>query len=165
MEQIRNNFGRTFTKPIIVGSYFFFAIGVFAIIYKEYTIGPLLALAGAFTAFTSSGIVLDVNNKKYLKYIKYFGLVKSGKWKSLKCYRHISVINTDQTNISASSEEKKTYNVVLLNNSHCKRLVVSNCPTVEDAKVAAAELSSKINFDLVQYHPQVSAKTKRRRKH
>lgn len=167
MEPIRNDFGRSFTKPIIIGSYIFFAIGVFATIYQEFVIGPLLALAGAFTAFTSSGIELDIANKKYYKYIKYFGLIKSGKWRSLKTYHHVSVINTKKTNINAANDDtvKKSYNVVLLNDSHCKRLVVQTCPTVEAARSVAEELSTKTNFDLVQYHPQISARTRRRRRH
>lgn len=165
-KQIRNEFGKSFTKPIIIGSYIFFGIGIMAAFSEQYMLGAVLVVAAAFAAFTSSGIVLDLSQNKYYKYVKYFGVIPAGKWRSLRSYHHISVMNHRET--AGTSEDIDTsikrYNVVLLNDTHRKKLIVKSFPTKEEAKQEAIKLSNIINFDLVQYHPQVSARTRRRRR-
>ena len=78
MTVINNNHGKFFGPVQVFMGYVFIAVAIFCAIYSPYII--LFLIPGAFMAFTSTGTLIDIENKKVRPYTSLLGFIRTGKW-------------------------------------------------------------------------------------
>lgn len=119
-------------------------------------VGLILALIGAFMAFTFSGVQIDSEKMIYRTYTSVFGGIKMGQWKKLSGFTQITVLKSKRkyTTFSRSNRTIHTnqidYRVSLVNPSRGDRLEVKKSNSMDDAYMYAEGLSSQLDIPLVK---------------
>lgn len=132
-------------------------------------IGLLVVLVGGFISFTSTGIQIDVENKKYKHYSSYYG-IKQGQWKTLDSYPCLAILQSRQSstthsigNISSITNSENYYDIYLLDKTHRQKLLIKRLKNKEQASKDAKEFAENLGVEFTTYNPVISAKTRSRR--
>lgn len=109
-------------------------------------------LVSSFVSFTYSGVEIDTNNRKIKNYYRLFGLIKTGKWKSLDSYLGVTLIPMQRiyriysrTNRTTSSTEKD-YRIYLVSKSKRPAFAIKKCKTRQQAQDSLDEFSIWLQF-------------------
>ncbi len=149
-----------FPPGLVIFGYVFMLFSLISIIgnnEKALTIG--LALLGILLSFTTTGVRIDKENKKYLAYNRFYG-IEFGKWKSLEniCFLSILTKNlgyTIRTRGQLGDESKaKHYEIYLLNENHRFKLLIHRTKSKDKSSEYAKELEELLDYKLVIYSPQ-----------
>ncbi|MBN2597177.1 hypothetical protein GQR60_12345 [Labilibaculum sp. A4] len=115
----------------------------------------LLVLIGSFMAFSYSGIYLDKDDEKYKFYYAYFGLFKSGSWRSLKNIDRVAGISSIILRDSYIPEQKETnlktddcFVVLFLKNRN-RRIPFKRCKDLLEAKLEAQKIGQLLNLNVI----------------
>lgn len=136
----------------------FWLIGIFGVL--------ILALVCCF-----SGIEFDSEKKQFREYYRML-FFKLGKWQSYQEYAYISVQavilkrNTDLPDKAApaASNPKYSTKIMLLNEQHHRKLLVTYSKNAERTNQMIRELQSHLHLPFVKYNPPVSEATLRRKR-
>jgi len=116
----------------------------------------LLLLIGSFMAFSYSGIYLDHDNDKYKFYYAYFGIFKSGSWRSLQTIDRVAGV-TPVMHRSTYEQKKKRMKlimddcfVVLFVKNRNRKIPFKRCKDLIEAKLEAQKIGQLLNLDVIQ---------------
>jgi hypothetical protein len=116
----------------------------------------LFVLIGSFMAFSYSGIYLDQEDEKYKFYYAYFGIFKSGSWRSLKNIDRVAGISSIFLRDSYIPEQKETnlkkddcFVVLFLKNRN-KKIPFKRCKDLLEAKLEAQKIGQQFNLNVIQ---------------
>jgi len=160
---IDNNTGKAFPPPAVFAGYIFLVLSPVAI-YSNPFVGLLLALAGGFVSFTSTGVQIDPSKRKFREYTSYFG-VKKGLWQTLDKYPFLAIMGRTQSYTTYSrgqvalTDREKFIDICLLSKSHRQNVMIKRLRDRDQATKDAKELAEKLNLELTKYNPPVSKKT------
>lgn len=118
--------------------------------------GLVPVLVGAFVAFSSTGVQLDLDSGKVRAYTAYFGFLKSGKWQGLDLYDQIQiaepVIHYRSYSLSNRSLDiyKKDYRIMLLGDHLRLRIPLQKFKSYEQADREAEKISSLLNIRYIK---------------
>ncbi len=155
--KINNNIGTTFGNPAVFAAYLFIISGVGVFFMKGisaggYILAGLCILISSFVAFTSSGVEIDTELRQIRNYYKFFGLFKSGKWKSMDLYLGITLIPMKRVYTMASrsnrttSSVQKDYRIFLVNKSKRPAFAIKKCKTRQQAQNSLDEFSIWLKY-------------------
>jgi hypothetical protein len=141
--KIEKPFGRT---AVFVGV-LFLLVGSLMLLNGAIFWGILVVLFAALVVFTYSGIEIDTENYEVRQYSKWFGLFKTGKWKSLRAYIGVTLVPITTRESMASwsnrvtSNKKTDYRIYLVNKARKPAFAIKACPTREEAQNSIDEFS------------------------
>ncbi len=95
---INNKIDKVFGPSGVFAGYVLMTVGLISSFY--YPTALILLVIGGYTAFTTSGTIIDTDKKRIKHYISHFGLLKSGKWLELESFTGIQI---SRSNISYST--------------------------------------------------------------
>ncbi len=111
----------------------------------------------------SSGLEIDIENKRYRDYKKFFARM-SGKWKPLDAYTDIVIQSKSGAKsvlgmrLTAEIKIKMIiHSVWLMDENHMKKIFLKSFPSYEEAKKFAEDMAIQSNFVLASFKP-VSAR-------
>ncbi len=140
-----NKHGKFFGPVQVYMGYVFIACGLLFLSYSLATI--LFLIPGAFMAFTSTGTIIDTENKKVRPYTNLFGFIRSGKWieTSEFCRFKIEKSNRRYTSYSRSNMQLDMnitdLSLLLTDKSGRKKVLINRFNNFEDARKEMDELS------------------------
>jgi hypothetical protein len=114
-----------------------------------------------FSFGTFRGVQINLSKGVTRHYINFLG-VKTGKWHSLKLYNRVSIVK-ERKRERVGNKFRRTvtldfvitsYNIVLINKSHRKKMVLKNFSSFEKAKIQAEKLAKQTELPLVKYAPK-----------
>lgn len=151
---VDNKLDKSFGPSGVFAGYVLLIVGVVSILSG---VGLIVALIGAFTAFTYSGVQINTDKKLYRTYSSVFGALKVGHWKKLSGFTQITVLKSNKkyTTFSRSNRSIETrqidYRVNLVNPSKNERVAVKKCNSMEEAYVYADGLGSRLGIPVVRF--------------
>ena len=154
--------GFSFPIPVLINGLIFFLFS-FAVIPENMILGLILLVS--LIIFNTVGIEISGETKMIKQYTRVFG-IKFGKWQSVDNYTCISLLNVrmrsrtygGSSNRSVQTSSNKTI-IYLLNDSHLKKLAIAEAGISE-----AEEISKLLDLPIVKYSPQISSKSRARRR-
>ena len=161
MEQTIDSKIENFFPPgLVIVGYVFMLFSLISIIgNNEKGLGIGLALLGILLSFTTTGVRIDKETKKYLSYNRFFGF-EIGKWKSMEgiCFLSILTKNlgyTIRTKGQLGDESTdKHYEIYLLNENHRFKLLINRTKNKNKSIEYAKKLEEELGFELVIYSPK-----------
>ncbi|OYT17122.1 MAG: hypothetical protein B7C24_04390 [Bacteroidetes bacterium 4572_77] len=165
---INNTLGKLFPPAMRISGLVFMLIGIISMVSKFYTewdfshilIFTFLLVLGLFIYITTYGILLDIKQHRYKKYTKIFAY-KQGSWESLAPFSQVSVLRSresttafSKSNRAATTSSNLFYDVVLLNKSNRKKLIVKRFKESKLALEAAKDLCQNMGIDYLPYKPK-----------
>ena len=150
---IENKLDNSFGKSGTIAGFVLLIAGLFLI---RTVSGVFLILLGSFFSFSHSGVSIDTEKRTIHIYSKIMGLFKSGGYKDLKNFDHISVIHNKRISRTFSQSNRITtleeydYRVFLISPNKRVKVAVKKCDTIEEATKEAKILSQVIEIPFVQ---------------
>ena len=122
-------------------------MGILLLVASNWIFGSISIIIACFLFFSYSGIDIDTDKKAIKPYNKYFGVIKTGKWKSLENYVGLTLVpmkkiysvysRSNQNNIS----EEKEFRIYLVNKAKKPALPLKKCRSLENAQNSIDEFS------------------------
>lgn len=143
---IENKIDNLLTGPVIFIGYIFIVTGGL-ITTQNLILGILIAVLAAFFTFSYSGVEIDTSTRQIKQYNKIFGIIKSGKWKSLDTFLGLTLIPMRKINTIASranlttSTVHRDYRIFLVNQAKKPAFAIKKCSTREQAQNSIDEFS------------------------
>ena len=139
------------------GTFAGYTIIVVGIIFAFHSIGSIiLIIPGAFTAFSTTGTLIDTEKKKIKYYTSYFGLTKTGKWLDMNIFSEIrlsrSIISyRAYSRSNRQTETNKTgYRINFYSNSNKTRIPVMHCSDIQTARDEAEKISTLTGLPIIE---------------
>lgn len=151
---IDNKLDKAFSPSGVFAGYILLIVGVVSILTG---VGLIVALIGAFTAFTYTGVQINTDKNVYRTYSSLVGGIKVGHWKKLSGFTQITVSKSKKkyTTFSRSNRSIETnqidYRVTLVNPSKNNRVEIKKCGTLDEAYVYAEGLSARLDIPVVKF--------------
>jgi len=145
---INNNHGKFFGPVQVYMGYVFIAVGVFCAIYSPYIL--LFLIPGGFMAFTSTGTMIDIENKKVRPYTSLFGFIRTGKWTEVSRFSGFKIIKSNRRYTSYSRANVQLdmnisdISLILVNNNGTGKVVLNRYNNFEDARKDMYELKTTL---------------------
>lgn len=153
--------GKACVPSMVASGYAFMVLSLFPF-YTLQTSGFIAAalffILGLFFVFTTAEITLDIQNKKINHYFKYFGFIKINNWVDVSSYTLITVLKANKVYTTysrtnrASSQERKTYEVYLMDNTKTKRQLTSIFLHANQAVTFAKEIAERLGIKYIVYY-------------
>lgn len=149
---INNKIDKVFGPSGVFSGYVLMAVGVISSFF--YLEAIVLVLFGAYTAFSSSGTVIDTEEKKVKHYFSHFGLLNAGKWIALDNFLAIKISKSNVSYSTFSRSNRQTnmkkigYRISLAGQSQKKDIPFQHCKTIEDAKNEAEKYSKELDLPI-----------------
>lgn len=146
MEEINNKFGKFFGPSFTYTGYALLAAGLLAISYSLTSL--VLIIPGIFIAFTYTGTIIDVRNKRVKPYTSLFGVTRTGKWIEISTFSRFSIVKSTQRYTSYSRGSVRFdmnipgLNLMLMNREGTKKVVLNKFHTFEEAQKEMDEFSA-----------------------
>ena len=161
--------GKFFPPATVFVGYAFLAGGIVLFLGNP-LIGGGMALIGSFGAFGRSGFQINPEKRVFREYTALFGL-RIETWKSLEGFSDVSVLRKkittkafSRTNRSATTSSGTFYEVHLLDSTHLNKHLIIRWTDDELAARDAQQLAATLGFKYGAYDPQISARSKARRR-
>ena len=144
---IDNKISKTLNGPSIFLGITFMVLGLVFIINNGWMPGVAFLMVAFFLFFTYSGIEIDTEKRKIKPYYKIFGLIKKGKWESLRKYKGVTLVPMKKVNTTFSRSNRQTstterfYQIYLVNKAQKPELPIKRCKTLEAAQNSLDEFS------------------------
>ncbi|MEN8116680.1 MAG: hypothetical protein ABFS16_06850 [Bacteroidota bacterium] len=144
---IDNKISRFLTGPYIYFGIIFLLSGVLGILSQRWVFGGINLFIAAFLYCTYSGVEIDTKKRVFREYNKWFGLFKTGKWKSLDNYLGVTLVPISKvyTMYSRSnrrtSSAKKEFRIYLVNKAKKPSVAIKKCKTLDQAQNSLDEFS------------------------
>ena len=128
--------------------YVFLAAGIFCAYYSLSIL--ILTIPGAFIAFTTTGTILDIPNKRIKTYTMHFGFFRTGNWIALSKFTRFNIQGAKRryTTYSRGSVRFDTnltdINLLLTNRNGSKKVTLNRYSTFEEAQKEKEELAPRL---------------------
>jgi len=145
MNGIDNKHGKFFGPVQIYSGYVFIACGLLFLSYSPATI--LFLIPGAFLAFTNSGTIIDIENKRVRPYTNLFGFIRTGKWIETSEFCRFKIMKSNRRYTSYSRANLKLdmnitdISLVLFDITGKKKVVLNRYENFEDARIEMDEMT------------------------
>ena len=139
------NHGKFFSPVQVYMGYVFLAAGIFCAYYSLSIL--ILAIPGAFIAFTTTGTILDIQNRSIKAYTMHFGFFRTGNWIALSQFTRFNIQRATRiyTTYSRGSLRLDTnltdINLLLTNSNGTKKITINRYSTFEEAQKEKEELA------------------------
>jgi hypothetical protein len=139
------NHGKFFGPVQSYSGYVFIACGILFVSYSFLTL--FLIIPGAFMAFTSTGTILDTDNKKVKPFTLLFGFFSTGKWIDVKEFTRFSIQKGTRRYTSYSRGSVKLdlgitdIRLMLVNSNGTGKIIVNRYSNFEEAHLEMEELN------------------------
>ena len=137
MNRRDNNHGKFFGPVQIYTGYVFIACGLLFLSYSLATI--FFLIPGTFLAFTKTGTLIDIENKKIKPYTILFGFIKTGKWIETSDFCKFKIFKSNRRYTSYSRANIKLdmnvtdISLMILNRSGKKKVLIKRFKNFGDA--------------------------------
>lgn len=145
--KIDNKISRFLTGPYIFFGLIFVPLFLIGIIEKQWLLAGFGALILAYLFGSFSGVIVDIDTRKFKSYNQHFGLFKTGQWRSFDDYIGLTLVpikrvytmhsRSNRTN----SSEKKEYHVYLVNKSKKPSVLIKACETPAEGQNSLDEFA------------------------
>jgi hypothetical protein len=128
--------------------YVFIAVAIFCAIYSPYIL--LFLIPGTFMAFTSTGSLIDIENKKVRPYTSLFGFIRTGKWIEVSGFSGFKIIKSNRRYTSYSRANVQLdmnisdISLLLVNKNGTRKVVINRYNDFEDARRDMDELKNTL---------------------
>lgn len=119
---------------------------------------------------SSDGIQFDIKNNKFRHYKSNFGIMR-GTWESLSKYVNVLVLTrTGNRHFygrymrQLGTLKDSVHRVYLADSTHRDKIELASKSSFDSAKKIAQRFEKELKLPLVKYSPQISQKTKDRRR-
>jgi hypothetical protein len=144
--RLRNNkFGKLFGPSFSFAGYILLAVGIIAVSYSLTSL--IFIIPGMFIAFTYSGTVIDIENKRVKPYTSLFGIVRTGNWINVSQFSRFSIekktrryTSYSRTNLRLDTN-MSVIQLLLINQNGTRKIVLNEYSKFEDAQKEMEELS------------------------
>lgn len=150
---IHNKLDKLFGQAGSILGWIIMLVGIYSFILP---LSILLVVIGSFMAFSYSGIYLHQEDEKYKFYYAYFGIFKSGSWRSLKNIDRVAGISSIILRDSYTPKQKGTnlkkgdcFVVLFLKNKN-KKIPFKRCKDLFEAKLEAQKIGRQFNLNVIQ---------------
>ena len=143
-----NNHGKFFGPVQVYMGYVFIACGIFFVTYSLTTL--LLLISGAFMAFTFTGTIIDIENKKVRPYTSLFGFIRTGKWIEVSNFSGFKIMKSNRRYTSYSRANVQLdmnisdITLLLVSKDGRRKVVLNRYSNFEDARKEMDELSGML---------------------
>jgi len=143
-----NNHGKFFGPVQVYMGYVFIACGIFFVTYSLTTL--LLLIPGAFMAFTFTGTIIDIENKKVRPYTSLFGFIRTGKWIEVSRFSRFKIMKSNRRYTSYSRANVQLdmnisdITLLLVSKDGRRKVVLNRYSNFEDARKEMDELSGML---------------------
>ena len=143
-----NNHGKFFGPVQVYMGYVFIACGIFFVTYSLTTL--LLLIPGAFMAFTFTGTIIDIENKKVRSYTSLFGFIRTGKWIEVSRFSRFKIMKSNRRYTSYSRANVQLdmnisdITLLLVSKDGRRKVVLNRYSNFEDARKEMDELSGML---------------------
>ncbi len=141
---IRNRFDKSFGPFGSSAGFFMMTGGILAAFFSPYAI--IIAVAGAFTAFTTTSTYIDTENRRIKHSDDLFGIIPAGKWIDIKPDMklglerfHSGYVGYTRAN-QPSEIHYREVRIFLFDAANKKIMPVKKCSSMETAKSELEEL-------------------------
>lgn len=144
--QIENKIDNLLPNPIGFVGYVFLATGLLVAV-MNLILSISIVIIAAFFTFSYSGVEINTSTRQIKQYNKIFGIVKSGKWKSLDSFLGLTLIPMRSGSTIASRANLTTstvnydYRIYLVNKARRPAFAIKKCKTREQAQNSIDEFS------------------------
>ena len=145
---INNNHGKFFGPVQVYMGYVFIAVGIFCAIYSPYIL--LFLIPGTFMAFTYTGTMIDIENKKVRPYTSLFGFIRTGKWIEVSEFSGFKIMKSNRRYTSYSRANVQLdmnisdISLLLVNKNGTGKVVLNRYNNFEDARKDMDELKNTL---------------------
>ena len=142
---LHNNHGKFFGPVQVYMGYVFIACGIFFVTYSLTTL--LLLISGAFMAFTFTGTIIDIENKKVRPYTSLFGFIRTGKWIEVSRFSRFKIMKSNRRYTSYSRVNVQLdmnisdISLLLVSKDGRRKVVLNRYSNFEDAHKEMDELN------------------------
>ena len=146
MDMINKKHGKFFGPVQVYMGYVFIACGIFFVSYSFTTL--LLVIPGTFMALTTSGTIIDWENKKVRPYTLLFGIVRTGKWIDVSVFSGFKILKSNRryTSYSLGSVRLdmniRDISLFLMNKKGAGKVLLNRYNKFEDAHREMDELKA-----------------------
>ena len=144
---IDNKIEKTLEGPTIFFGITLLIIGASMLFVSMLVLGIAGILISLFLFLSYSGIIIDTERKAIKPYNCWFGIVKTGSWKSLKNYIGLTLVpmNKVYSMYSRSNRQnvsvERDYRIFLVNKSKKPSLALKRCKNRDKAQKSMDEFS------------------------
>lgn len=145
--KINNRIAKPLNGPSIFLGLTFLLLGIVFLLDKSWLPGLVFLLLAAFLFLTYSAVEINTETQKIKSYSKVFGIIKRGKWVSLKEYKGVTLVPMKKTYKTFSRSNRQTsstelyFQIYLLNQALKPALQIKRCKTLFDAQNSLDEFS------------------------
>jgi len=150
---IDNKTGKFFPQAAINGGYVFILFSP-VFLMDSPLIGIALLLIGLLVSFTVTGVRIDLKNKRFKEYTRYYW-IKIGPWIPLEQYPFITLITSRESSPAFSfkkddsENDEIVYGVYLLNRERSKKILLKKFEDKDQAILELSELSKAIGANII----------------
>lgn len=144
---IDNKIEKTLSGPAIFIGISSLFMGIISLIISRWIAGSIGILIAWFLLLSYSGIQINTKEKIIRPYNCWFGIIKTGKWKSMETYIGLTLVpmkkiysaySRSNRNITSSKSEFRVY---LVNKSKKPAIAIKRCKKRETAQNSMDEFS------------------------
>jgi hypothetical protein len=142
------NHGKFFGPVQVYMGYVFIACGIFFSVYSLTIL--LFIIPGAFMAFTFTGTLIDIENKKVRPYTSLFGFIRTGKWIEVSNFSGFKIMKSNRRYTSYSRGNVQLdmnisdISLLLINKNGARKVVLNRYNNFEDARKDMDELKKSL---------------------
>ena len=145
--KIDNKISRFLTGPYIFFGLIFIPLLFIGIIENKWLFTCVSGLVLAYLFGSFSGVIVNIDTRKFKSYNQHFGLFKTGQWRSFDDYIGLTLVPIKRvyTMYSRSNRtkslEKKEYHVYLVNKSKKPSVLLKACKTPDEGQKSLDEFA------------------------
>ncbi|SHF29041.1 hypothetical protein SAMN05444274_104308 [Mariniphaga anaerophila] len=134
-------------QPAVFAGVIFIFAGIGILLNGSFIWGIFVELLATLVVFSFSGIEMDTGQNRVRQYYKWWGIFKTGTWKSLHEYIGVTLVPLKKVESMASwsnritSSSRIEYRVYLVNKVRKPAFAIKTCKTREEAQNSLDEFS------------------------
>jgi hypothetical protein len=144
---IDNKIEQTFTGPLTIMGISFLIVSISLVFTGIWYVAIPVFIIAMFFLFTWSGILIDIENRRFKPYYMVFGLFKRGQWISLEKYLGLTLVPMQKVYEMTSQSNRKSksvsndFRVYLVDQHKRPAYAFKKCKNAEDGKNSMDEFS------------------------
>ena len=144
---INNKISRFLNGPYIFAGIIFLVQGIYVLVRQEWVFAFIFLFVSWFLFGTYSGIEIDTDKNEFREYNKWFGIIKTGEWKSFDKYLGVTLVPMNKVyrmysrSNRVNDSAKKEYRIYLVNKAKRPSVLLKKCDSQEQAQRNMDELA------------------------
>lgn len=120
---------------------------MFGLFYQLWILAGISLFITWFLFGTYSGFEIDTEQRKFREYHAWFGLFRTGKWKTFDDYLGLTLVSMSQVyriysrSNRVNSSSKKEFRIYLVDKNKRPAVAIKKCKTHEQAQTSMDELA------------------------